>query len=604
MHLLSRLPGALPLAALLLVALVVEAAAAVIVPPAGWLVDQVKVLAAPEMDGRRAGTPGADRAAAHVAAEFQRAGLAPGGEAGSYFQSLDVPTGIRLGAPNTMALVGPGGRALALAGDFVPLAVSADGRVEGPVVFAGYGITAPDLGYDDYAGLDVRGAVVVVLEGTPGGEGAQALRNPDAYHHGDRGHKVINAREHGARAAVLVAHPSSSDTLPALRGLSQPLGALAVAVTRPAADALLRPAGRRLAEAAAGIDRAGRPASFAVPGAIVRLEIALVRERAAARNVVGVLAGTDPRVSHEAIVVGAHYDHLGRGGEGSLAPEAVGRIHHGADDNASGTAAVIALARAFAAAGGAPRTLVFVAFTGEELGLLGSTHYVRHAAHPVERTILMVNLDMVGRLRDGRLYVAGVDSGSGLRALVTAQAGGLDLKLRGDPYAPSDHTAFYQAGRPVLFFFTGAHADYHRPSDTWDRIDGAGLQAVASLVAGLVRAVAAEAVPPTYVKVEAPASSGRRGGSGYGPFFGVVPEFGEDGSRGVKIGGVRGGSPAEKAGVRSGDRLVGFAGVDVKTLEDLVFALRRQRAGDRVEVVVQREGAEHRFEAVLEERRE
>ncbi len=233
------------------------------------------------------------------------------------------------------------------------------------------------------------------------------------------------------------------------------------------------------ATAADAVDRALAPRSFPVPGVRVRLEVTLVRERGTAANVVGILPGTDPRLAREAIVIGAHYDHLGRGGEGSLAPDQVGAIHAGADDNASGTAAVLGLARALAAAGGTPRTLVFVAFAGEEMGLLGSTHYVRQPAHPLEATALMVNLDMIGRLRDGKPYVAGVDSGTGLRALVTAVPGpGLTPQLRSDPFSPSDHITFYATGRPVLFFFTGAHTDYHRPSDTWEKISASGLHAV------------------------------------------------------------------------------------------------------------------------------
>jgi hypothetical protein len=591
-------------AALAVLALAAGHAAALDVPDARWLLEQVRTLSAPEMEGRASGTPGADRAARHIAAEFQRAGLRPGGDAGGFLQSFSVPTGTRLDQPNALAVLAPAPRAMALGREFMPLSMSADGREEGALVFAGYGVTAPDLGWDDYAGLDVGGKVVLVLTGAPGKDDpGSPFRRPDAYHYAERSHKVINAREHGARAVLLVSHPSIPDGLPALRERAQSWGVLAAAVTREAADALLAPAGRGLAAAASAIDRAGAPASFTVPGAVVRLEVRLVRERGTAANVVGLLPGTDPRLAREAIVIGAHYDHLGRGGESSLAPDQAGVIHPGADDNASGTAALLGLARAFAAAGGAPRTLVFAAFAGEEMGILGSTHYVRNPAHPIDRTVLMVNLDMVGRLRDGKLYVAGVDSGTGLRTLVSGLAGpGLDLQLRADPYAPSDHTPFYQAGRPVLFLFTGAHADYHRPSDTWDRIDARGLELVTAFAARVVAAVAREAIPPAYVTLRAPAGGGDRG-RGYGPFFGVVPEFGDSGGAGVRVGGVRPGSPADRAGVRTGDVVVAFGGMTVKTLEDLTFALRGRHAGDRVEVVVVRDGAEHRLEAVLEERR-
>ncbi len=320
------------------------------------------------------------------------------------------------------------------------------------------------------------------------------------------------------------------------------------------------------------------------------MKVELVRERGTTANVIGILPGTDARLKDEVVVVGAHYDHLGRGGEGSLAPDQIGVVHPGADDNASGTATVMALARSFAAQGGAPRTLVFIAFAAEELGILGSTHYVRHPALPLDKTVLMINLDMVGRLRDGKLYVGGVDSGSGLRRVVTDAAKGLPLtlELRGDPFASSDHSAFYPAGRPVLFFFTGAHGDYHRPSDTWDKVNATS-------------AVAAEPTPPAYARIVAPPREAR---GAYGPFFGVIPDFAEAERPGVRIGGVRPGSPAEKAGVRSGDVLVRFGSVTIATLNDLTFALRGHRAGDRVDVVVLRDGQEHRLEAVLEERRQ
>jgi aminopeptidase YwaD len=560
----------------------------------------VKILAAPEMEGRASGTPGAERAARHIAGEMQRLGLRPGGDAGGFLQSFSVPTGIRLGEGNALDLRAPAPRALALGREFVPLAVSADGRQEADLVFAGYGITAPDLGWDDYAGLDVRGRMVLVLEREPRrADPASPFRRPEAYHYSERAHKIINARERGA-AGVLVVAAAPDDALPALSGVSQPWSVLAAALSRPAGDLVLAPAGVTVAAAAAAIESAGAPRSFAVPRARVTLSVSLVRERGRTDNVIGVLPGRDPRLREEAIVIGAHYDHLGRGGEGSLAPDAAGAIHHGADDNASGVAALLGLARAFAEAGGAPRTLVFAAFSGEEMGLLGSAQYVRKPAHPLDRTALMLNLDMVGRLRQRTLYVGGTDSGSGLRELVSAQAGALTLTLRGDPFGRSDHTSFYAAGRPVLFLFTGAHADYHRPSDTWDRIDAAGLAEVTAFAARLIEAVAGATTAPAYVRVAAPAGGGR---GAYGPYFGVVPEFSESERPGVRVGGVRPGSPAEKAGVRAGDLIVAFAGLTVRTLEDFTFALRGRRAGDRVEVTVEREGAARRLDATLEERR-
>ena len=573
-------------------------------PPAPWLLDQVRALAADDMDGRQAGTAGADRAADFIARSFREAGLRPGGDRGTFLQTFTVPTGIKLAMPTSLALVGETTRPLTPGADFAPLAVSENGAVTADVVFVGYGITAPDLGYDDYAGLDVRDKVVLMMTREPRGQDAASpFRRPEAYHYAERSHKLINARQHGARALLLVTHPGiTPEALPTLRGVSQPLGIVALAVTRSTGDALVRPSGKTIVELAAAIDGASSPQSRAA-GTRVRAEVTLTRERSATANVIGILPGRDARLGDQAIVVGAHYDHLGRGGEGSLAPDQAGAIHHGADDNASGTAVVLALARAFAAAGGAPRTLVFVAFSGEEMGLLGSAHYVRQPPVALDKTAVMLNLDMVGRLRDGKAYVGGVDSGTGLRAIVSEAARdlGLTLDMRGDPFAPSDHTSFYTAGRPVLFFFTGAHADYHRPTDTWDKINADGLRTVAALTARIITSVASAPTAPAYVKVEAPAPGRPRGA--YGAYFGVIPEFGEATRPGVAISGVRPASPAEKAGLKAGDVILRFGGVDVKTLEDLTFALRSKRAGDRVVVTIVREGQTREVEATLEERR-
>jgi len=574
-------------------------------PPAPWLLDQVKTLSAPEMDGRGSGTPGADRAAQYIVRVFAEAGLKPGGDNGGFLQPFTVSTGITLGQGNALALTAPAARDLKLSKDFVPLAVSSDGTAEAEVIFVGYGITARDLGYDDYASLDVRDKIVLAMTGEPrANDPASPFRRPEAYHYSERSHKIINAREHGARAILLVSHPSSArQALPPLRGITQPWGIMAASLTGRVADSLLTPAHTRLVDIAKDIDQAMAPRSFPLPGVRARLTVALTRERGTAANVIGILPGTDEKLRDEAIVIGAHYDHLGRGGEGSLAPDQAGTIHPGADDNGSGSAAVLGLARAFAAAGGTPRTLIFMTFAGEEMGLLGSAHYVRHPVIPLDRTVLMVNLDMVGRLRNDRLFVGGADSGQGLRQIVedAARGSSLDLQLRGDPFSPSDHTSFYSAGRPVLFFFTGAHSDYHRPTDTWEKINAPGLATIAAFTMRVVTAVAREAAPPTYVKIAPPVRGS--GGGGYGPFFGVVPDFGESERPGVKITGVRPDSPAERAGVRAGDIIVRFAGVEVKTLEDLTFALRGHRAGDRVDVVIVRDGREQNVSAVLENRR-
>ncbi len=578
------------------------------VPESARLLGWVRDLAAPAMEGRAAGTPGADRAARYLADHFRRVGLRPGGDAGTYLQRFPVLTRVRLGAGNALEVTGPDAtaRAFAAGADWLPLTFSDDGEVRGDVVFAGYGITASSLGYDDYAGLPSRGRIVLVMTGEPQERNPQSpFRQPEHFHYTELRHKVLNAREHGAAAVVVVENPGRAEDAPRpIRGTTPAWGVVAVSATRAVAAALLAPAGLDLAQAQAAIDAQLAPASRPLPGVKLRVRVALVREHGDTANVVGLLPGTDPARRGDAVVIGAHYDHLGRGSPFSLAPARADEIHPGADDNASGTAAVLGLAEAFARGGGARRTLVFVAFSGEELGLLGSSHYVRHPAVPLERTVAMVNLDSVGRLRDGRLHVMGVDSGQGLRALVEQAAWGLDLRLvlRGDAVGPSDHTAFYNRECPVVFFFTGTHADYHRPSDTWDKVNADGLRTIVTVAYRTARTLADRDERLAFVRVPvAPAAAGT--GGGYGPYFGSVPDFADSPIPGVRVGGVRPGSPAERAGLRGGDVIVRFGGMAIRNLDDLTFALRRHRPGDTVEVTYERAGSAHTVQATLEQRR-
>ena len=570
----------------------------------------VQVLAAPEMEGRPTGSAGMERAARYIAGEFQRAGLEPGGDGGSFFQAFQVVTGIRLGDRNRFRVQPAGANpAYRVGQDFTPFSFSDSGRAEGEVAFAGYGITAPELQYDDYAGVDVAGKIVLVLTGDPRErDRSSPFRRPEAYRYTEVRYKALNAREHGARGIILVtnplAHGEEPEHLFAIRGITSvsQSGILAINALRGVADAILARSGRSLRGLQEAIDRDLRPRSFVVPGLTAEIEVRLIPEHGRAWNVIGLLRGTDPALRAQAVVVGAHYDHLGHGGETSLAPERYGEVHPGADDNASGTAGVIGLARRFAAEGAARRTIVFVAFAGEEMGLLGSSHYVRAPAIPLDHTVAMLNMDMIGRLRDDTLYVFGVDTGKEFREVLDAanRDVGLRFKLSGDGYGPSDHSPFYGKDLPVLFFFTGPHPDYHRPTDTVDTLNGPGLSRVVRLVAGVLHRVAEGSAPVTFARVErsTPSRPSAARGQGYGPYFGLVPEFGQP-DDGVRLNGVLAGSPAEKAGLRAGDLIVRFDGRAVRNLEDFVFVLRGKRAGDLVEVVYRRGDEEHAASAVL-----
>jgi hypothetical protein len=575
------------------------------------LLRSVQTLAAPGMAGRGAGTAGEARAADYIAGEFRKIGLKPAGDKGGYFQFFDIALGVKLGRDNEFTLTA-GGKSIAYrAGEtFSPFGFSDEGRFAGGVVFAGYGISAPELGYDDYAGIDVKDKLVLVMNHEPQEKNpASPFRRPEAYRYTEVRYKALNAREHGARAIVVVSDPNGHagepEKLFAIRGGGgASAGILAVNALGRVADEMLAPGGKKLVDLQKEIDAALAPRSFAIPRLEAGVNVSLIKERGRARNVVGIVPGSDPKLRDQAIVVGAHYDHLGYGGEHSLAPDRYGEIHPGADDNASGTAAVIALARAFTQAG-SRRTLVFAAFSGEELGLLGSAHYVKNPPWPLAKTTAMLNMDMIGRLRDEKIYIMGVDTAAEFRPLIAEALAGSDLQASysGDGYGPSDHTSFYASGIPVLMFFTGAHEDYHRPSDTADKINAEGMEKVARLVFRVASRLSERAAPLAVVQTPAPAAS-RGGGSGYGAYFGTIPDFSESQTPGVRLTGVRNGSPAESAGLKAGDVIVKFAGIGIRNLEDFTFALRSKRAGDRVEFSYLRDGVERTGSATLQERRQ
>jgi len=320
----------------------------------------------------------------------------------------------------------------------------------------------------------------------------------------------------------------------------------------------------------------------------------------ATRNVVAVLPGRSPALRGQVVVVGAHYDHLGQGGFGALDPDSAGRVHNGADDNASGTAVLLDIARRLAERRLA-RTIVFVAFSGEELGTLGSTHYVKHPpVQPVDSIYAMLNLDMVGRLRNDRLLALGAATAREFPALLdSVNAARFDLRASGDGWGPSDHAPFYAAKRPVLHFFTDLHEDYHRTTDDWEKINAEGTARVAAFVADLTAALADRAGALTFVEVPRPQAAA--GGQGYGAYLGTVPDMSES-PGGVRLSGVRAGSPAELAGLRGGDVITAIGGKAVTNLYDMTDALRAHQPGDTVQIVARRGEAEIRVTAVLGKR--
>ncbi len=608
----AREPGAWLAAGVLLVACAAPRAAEPPAPPLriepariardlAWLADDAR-------EGRGVGTPGVAAAAAYLVEGFREAGFAPGGDDGSFIQRFEMPVEIRV----SRASLSLGAAPLARGADFEAFLSSGDGAASGTLVFAGYGISAPELGYDDYDEIDVTGRIVLILDDRPTGE-KSPLRGPQATELLRRAFKIASARARGA-VAVLVAPagpPAPGDPpLPGNAGRdwanpTQQSSALPViALSWQAASRIVAAAGGPgLAERKDEIDRQGKPASASLPGAELALEVAVERRRGLEANVVAILPGRDPELKRQAVVVGAHYDHLGRGEFGSLAPDRRGEIHNGANDNASGAAGLLELARAFAAQPRPRRSLVLVAFSGEEAGLAGSREYAAAPPIPIASTVAMVNLDMIGRLRKGGLYVFGTETSPGFPKLVRRAAGAarIGVNLSQGAFSPSDQTSFLAQGVPVLFFFTGTHSDYHTPDDDAAETNSEGAADVLEVVYWAVRELADAETRPTLIAV--PHRDLGDVGPGYGPYLGTIPDFGGKPGEGVLIQGVRKGSPAEAAGLRAGDRLVEFDGVAVANLEEYAALLFGAHTGQRVIIVAERDGERIAVEATLGQRR-
>jgi aminopeptidase YwaD len=599
-------------------------------PSVARLQQQISYLASDALNGRRTGTQGANDAAHYIAGEFSRLGLNPAiQKAGTsrrlsvamtqYLQSFPYVAGVELGGGNVLKI---GDSSLRAGEDWMPLGFSSNARIDGQVAFVGFGITASELSHDDYAGGIAKGRIAIALQGTPDGE------NPHgqfARFEGVRW-KAIAARNAGAKALIVIAREPNlkEDRLSALAydNSAGDAGLPVIVISRPAADRVLQTSNSNVSQLEQQVNAKTTNINRVLNGELT-LTTDVVRKEVPAYNVIGVLEGSDRLLKNETIIIGAHYDHLGTGGEGSLAPRS-GEIHHGADDNASGTAGVLELARLFTSQRPRPkRTIVFMCFSGEEEGLLGSNYYVNHPVLPLANTVAMINMDMIGRMKDRKLIVGGVGTAKEWREMisagnivqsvqVTATAGAappsgmpvvvsangrpimsvdsskaFDLTLQEDGYGPSDHSSFYAKQIPVLFFWTGTHNDYHKPSDTFDKINYNDEARVLSLVARIVRDLDDTAKRITYTVAKSDAPAGRS--TGFRVYLGTIPNY-SDSNDGLLLDGVRDDSPAAKAGLKAGDKIVRIGTREIKNVYDYTYALGEMKAGNEYMIEVMRSG--------------
>lgn len=542
----------------------------------------VRYLASDALEGRLTGTKGATAAARYVAEQFSKVGLKPlilkaNGTDNRYLQRFPYVAGVSVGKNNSLVL---GKEKLAVGTDWLPLGFSSSAKVEGGLVFVGYGITASELNHNDYAGVNATGKIAIAFQGTPDGD------NPHgqfARFEGVRW-KAVAARNAGVKALIVIARePNFKDdrlTKLAYDNSAGDAGLLVIVISRAAAERLLQGSDLSVSQ----LEQLKN--SRALVGEI-SLTTDIVRNETAAYNVAGVLEGSDPVLKNEVIVIGAHYDHLGRGGEGSgsLAPRS-GEIHYGADDNASGTAGVLELARLFTAQRPRPkRTIVFMAFGGEEEGLLGSNYYVNHPLLPLANTVAMINMDMIGRMKDKRLAIGGVGTAKEWRERVAADTETtFQLTLTEDGYGPSDHSSFYSKQIPVLFFWTGTHNDYHKPSDTFEKINYQDEARILGMVARIVNHLDTADKRLTYTTAKSDAAP-RTGG--FRVYLGTIPNY-ADSNDGLLLDGVRDDSPAAKAGLKAGDRIVRIGDRQIKNVYDYTYALGEMKAGEEYVVGVVR----------------
>ena len=568
-----------------------------------------KFLAAPERSGRGVGTPGIAAARNYIATEFAKYGLLPGGDGNSYQQSFEVAVGVKVKAPIRLAL--GEGPALKLDEDWLPLGLSSSGLVEGEAVFAGYGITAKEYGYDDYAGIDAKGKVVIVLryEPPPKNNRSPFRKSPDFSTHAALRTKANNARDHGAIGMILVDMDNRGEAKTELMSLHSSLwrsgnSLVAAQIKRQVAENWIAAQGISLKDLKDKIDREEKPASVILTGSKLSIQVTLEEERERAENVVGILPGREPEGQKQYLVIGAHYDHLGFGHYGARDQSAAGKIHYGADDNASGTSVLLHVARRLSQIEPKPaRSIVFVAFSAEELGLHGSRHFV--GSWPQIGAIKsMINLDMVGRLRDDRVTIFGVRSAPPFAAIVGSGAKQLGLQTNlPDGVGPSDHLSFYNKQVPVLHFFTGSHTDYHRPGDTWDKLNYPGMAQIGDLVLGSALAIAALPEAPNFVSLPSrPPTSETGERRGTGVYLGIIPEYSRT-VDGVLLAAVAPGSPAAAAGLREGDVIVQLADKKIDNIEDLTDALGSYKPAAQVTIMVRRDDRTSELKTTLGSRR-
>lgn len=549
------------------------------------LYTNISILASDQFQGRKPGLPGDSLAAAFVAAKFKKSGIKLLYNKG--YQHVKLITGFKFGTENHLS---SSIQTFALSSDYEPLFFSANKAFSGKLAIAGYGITlsTDSLKWDDYQNLQAENRWVLIFDGVP----AHLQQNAEIKKYSDIRSKVLNAIDHRA-GGILIVTPDF-DTKGAARTVmfdknSSPYSVPVMKISQKTAD-LIMDNQFKFADLENKIKTEKRP-FFTTTDLTVKGEASVLPKITMTQNIVGMVAGTDPKLAEEFIIVGAHYDHLGFGGpgSGSRMPDTVA-VHYGADDNASGVAAIIELAEKFSHAKNNRRPIIFVAFTAEEFGLIGSRAFVAEPPFSLKKANAMFNFDMVGRLDSAKeLTIGGVGTAVESNALIDSLVHGFKLKISKEGFGPSDHASFYGENIPVMYFSSGVHDQYHTPKDTYDRINVQGVQLIAENAYILIEEVANRSKRLTYQ--ESGPKTGASGRTDLKVTLGIIPDFAGTGQDGMRIDGVTPGKPAAKAGLQKGDIIIAIDGKKVGSIYDYMARMKAYTPGQIISVDIIR-GAE------------
>jgi aminopeptidase YwaD len=551
---------------------------------------EIHFLASDSLKGRKPGTPEEVVAAKFVRDKFRSAGLELMGKDG--FQEFELVADVKAGNNNSFAF---DGTKAVFDTDFTPLSFSSNATISAKAVFACYGfdIDQDSLKWNDYSGIDAKGKWVLILRSDPEMEKSNSGFIPFEQERS----KVLNAKDKGAAGVIFISPTEleSKDKLMTMQfdKTAADAGIPVFHITRSLADKIIAASGKTIEQIEKSCKQDKKPVSFNL-NVTIDARADVMQQKVTTRNVVGILRGTDPKLSSEYVVIGGHYDHLGFGGpgSGSRMPDTVA-VHHGADDNASGTAGVIELAQKISAyRAELKRSIIFIAFAAEEMGLLGSKEFTREPLIDLKKVSAMINLDMIGRMKpdEKSVTIGGTGTSSQSDSILTALAPNrsFEIKRSTEGYGPSDHASFYSENIPVFFFFTGVHEDYHTPKDVADKINYQGEKDVLDFVYDLAMVI--DHMPKQLSFREAGAKTGERYSRNFKVTLGIIPDMASSENNGLGVDGVRKGGPAETGGIKKGDRIIAIDGQPVTNIYDYMTRLGKLKAGQITSVEVMRNG--------------